>query len=75
MIKFKPWGPPTFTVGELIEKLKEYPEDLAVVAAWEGMDKAIYPPCFEVSSVEYPSGITPVLSIDVEENCGWEEWK
>lgn len=73
MIKFKPWGPHTFTVGELIEKLKDYPENLAVIAAWEGTERAVYPPCFEVSSVTYPSGTTPALIIDVEETYKWEE--
>ena len=69
MIKARPYTPPTYTVGELIEKLKEYPEDLPVFAEWEGIRTSIYPTCF---SLDDYWGF-PTLAIDVEEICEWKE--
>ncbi len=69
MIKFKSWGPATYTVGELIEKLQEYPKDLAVIAEWEGTKRAIYGACFTTGEVMYEGTISQALLVDVEELC------
>ena len=41
----------TMTVGELKNKLEAYPEDMPVLAEWEGCHAYIEPEMFEVMSV------------------------
>jgi hypothetical protein len=41
----------TMTVGELIKKLSEYPEDTPVFAEWEGCRAYVEPEMFEVARV------------------------
>jgi len=56
----------TMTVKELIDLLKNFPDDMAVVATWEGQVKEIDPLKFRVVSEYLSPLIEPVLEIDVE---------
>jgi hypothetical protein len=56
----------TFTVAELIKFLDGYPDDMPIVATWEGQVSGIRPQMFSLNEAEgYYSEI--VLEIDVEE--------
>jgi hypothetical protein len=41
----------TMTVAELRAKLAEYPDDMPVLAEWEGVRAYVEPECFEVQTV------------------------
>lgn len=59
----------TMTVTELIEKLKEYPQDMPVFAEWETTINAVKPEAFEIKSNFHfgkAEEACDVLVIDVE---------
>lgn len=54
----------TMTVAEIKEKLSEYPDDMPVIATWEGVAAWITTDNFSVSENGYYQ--EPTLEIDVE---------
>lgn len=58
----------TMTVAELREKLNEFPQDMPVIAEWEGTWNFIEPDAFAVEKYEHghPEDYADVLVINVE---------
>lgn len=58
----------TMTVSELREKLNEFPQDMPVIAAWEGTWNSFEPECFKVirSDHWHQEDNCDVLVIDVD---------
>lgn len=64
LLKNAPWSS-TITVAELIEKLQQYPPEMAVAFTWEGQIKPVFPENFTVSD-ESRHIYGPVLLMDAE---------
>jgi len=54
----------TMTVGELREKLNSYPDDMPVLATWEGLFVQIDSACFSVSKVSHIRHDCVVIDVD-----------
>lgn len=59
----------TMTVAELKEELEKYPDEMPVLATWEGMHTFFSPGCFEIK--EWSTGnkedVDKCLVIDVDQ--------
>lgn len=58
----------TLTVAELRKQLEKYPDDMPVIASWEGVDAYVHPDHFYVSFVDKgnPDDACDCLVIDAE---------
>lgn len=55
------------TVGELIAKLKDYPQDMPVLAQWESVYAAIHPSRFEMEIIhERDPFYALVINLDIQ---------
>jgi hypothetical protein len=59
----------TMTVIELIEKLKEYQEDLPVMATWEGQYIGIEEMSIQGTIYDDTGFKKPVLAIEADNGC------